>query len=304
MNVDIIIIGGGPAGLTAGIYALRAGKSAMVIEKNAFGGQIAQSPDLQNYPSIKSVSGLEFADMMLDQALDLGLNVELDQVTEVSMEGPVKTVKTLSGAEHTAKALIFATGAAHRRLGLEKEEELTGKGVSYCAVCDGSFYKGRTVAVVGGGNSALQEALYLANIAETVYLIHRRDSFRGEEALAEKLKSLPNVELLLNNHVTALYGEDELSGVEITDNQGISQEVTVDGLFVAVGHIPDNGLFEKDIPVTEEGYADVEEDCITPLAGVFTAGDVRKKKVRQVTTAVGDGATAATEACSYIDKNY
>lgn len=300
MLYDIIVIGGGPAGLTAATYARRAGKSVLVIEKNAFGGQITWSPKVENFPAFVSVSGAELGDKLLEQAMEQGAEVELEEVCEVRVENGVKTVVCLSGAEFEAKALIIATGAKPRMLGLEREEELVGAGVCFCAVCDGAFFKGQPVAVCGGGNSALQDAMLLSETCEKVYLVHRRDSFRGEAKLVEALGAKANVEFVLNARVTELMGEDELSAIAV-EQEGQHRVLNVSGVFVAVGHAPDNDIFADFIELDKGGYAASGEDCLTRSAGVFVAGDCRAKSVHQLTTAVADGSVAALAACSWLD---
>ena len=295
---DIIVVGGGPAGLTAALYALRAGKSVLVIEKSTFGGQITWSPKVENYPAIPSVSGTELGDRLMAQAEAQGAEFELDEVISVELDGDVKRVKTDFGGEFEAKALIIAVGAKPRMLGLEREEELVGNGVCFCAVCDGAFYKNRPVAVSGGGNSALQDAVLLSDTCSKVYLIHRRATFRGEAKLVETLRSKDNVEFVLESSVTALHGENELSGITVTNKDGASRDISVDGLFVAVGHAPDNGVFAQLMELDEAGYAASDESCLTKTRGVFVAGDCRRKAVRQLTTAAADGSAAALAACS------
>ena len=298
---DIIVVGGGPAGLTAALYALRAGKSVLIIEKSTFGGQITWSPKVENYPAIPSVSGTELGDRLMAQAEAQGAEFELDEVISAELDGDVKRVKTDFGGEFEAKALIIAVGAKPRMLGLEREEELVGNGVCFCAVCDGAFYKNRPVAVSGGGNSALQDAVLLSDTCSKVYLIHRRATFRGEAKLVETLRSKDNVEFVLESSVTALHGENELSGIRVTNKDGASRDISVDGLFVAVGHAPDNGVFAQLMELDEAGYAASDESCLTKTRGVFVAGDCRRKAVRQLTTAAADGSAAALAACSYID---
>ena len=300
MLYDIIVIGGGPAGLTAATYARRAGKSVLVIEKNAFGGQITWSPKVENFPAFVSISGVELGDRLLEQAMEQGAEVELDEVSSLSVDGGVKTVSCLSGAEFQARAVIIATGAKPRMLGLEREEELVGAGVCFCAVCDGAFYKGETVAVTGGGNSALQDAMLLSETSRKLYLIHRRDSFRGEAKLVEALRAKDNVEFVLNARIVELQGEDELSAI-VVEQEGQRRVLDVAGLFVAVGHAPDNGIFAEHIALDGAGYADSGEDCQTRSAGIFVAGDCRRKSVHQLTTAVGDGSVAALAACNWLD---
>ena len=297
---DILIVGGGPAGLTAAVYGRRAGKSVLVIEKNAFGGQITWSPKVENFPGFLSISGVELGDKLLEQAMEQGAEVELDEVTAIGLEGGVFTAETAFGGSFEGRSLILATGARPRALGLEREEELVGSGVCYCAVCDGAFYKGRPVAVSGGGNSALQDALLLSESCEKVYLIHRRDSFRGEAKLVEALRARRNVEFVLEARITRLLGDAELTGI-LVEQRGAEREIPVDGLFVAVGHQPDNGAFADFLALDRAGYADAGEDCLSPTPGLFVAGDCRKKSVRQLTTAVADGAAAALAACRYLD---
>ena len=298
---DILIIGGGPAGLTAATYACRAGKTVLVLEKAAFGGQITWSPRVENFPGFVSISGNELGDKLLEQAMEQGAEVELEEVAGLARNGETWTVRCDSGAAFEGRAVILATGAHPRMLGIPREEELVGSGVGYCAVCDGAFYKGKAVAVNGGGNSALQDALLLSESCSKVYLIHRRDSFRGEQKLVEALQARENVEFVLNASVTALLGEEELSGLTVEQN-GQSREIPVEGLFVAIGHQPDLEAFAPWLNRDKAGYADAGEDCLTPTEGLFVAGDCRKKAVRQLTTAAADGAVAALAACRWLDR--
>ena len=298
MIYDIIVIGGGPAGLTAAIYARRAGKSVLVIEKGAFGGRITWSPKVENFPSHTSLSGAELGDLMMEQAMAQGAEIELDEAKSVETDGEIKTVHCEYGS-FQCRALIIATGAKPRMLGLEREEELVGAGVCFCAVCDGAFYKDKTVAVTGGGNSALQDAMLLSEKCSRVYLIHRRDSFRGEAKLVEALREKENVEFILNARIEKLLGEEELSALLVRQEEK-EYELEVDGLFVAIGHAPDNKAFAGLIELDEAGYALAGEDCTGAVPGVFVAGDCRRKKVRQVTTAVADGSVAALAACEWL----
>ena len=302
MLYDILIVGGGPAGLTAATYARRAGKSVLVIEKNAFGGQITWSPKVENFPGFVSVSGAQLGDRLLEQAMEQGAEVELDEVTAVSVRPDgIKTVACDSGAVFEGRALIAAVGAKPRMLGLAREEELVGNGVCFCAVCDGAFYAGKDVAVNGGGNSALQDALLLSEKCRRVYLIHRRDAFRGEQKLVEALEKRENVEFVLRASVAELLGDGELTGV-VVEQDGQRRELPVAGLFVAIGHAPDNGIFSGLMELDRAGYAAAGEDCLTATPGVFVAGDCRAKGVRQLTTAAADGAVAALAACRYLDE--
>ena len=298
---DIIVIGGGPAGLTAATYACRAGKSVLVVEKNAFGGQITWSPRVENFPGFLSVTGTELGDKLLEQAMEQGSEVELDEVKSIGKSGAVWRLNCESGAVFEEKALILAAGARPRMLGLAREEELVGSGVCYCAVCDGAFYAGKPVAVCGGGNSALQDALLLSESCSRVYLVHRRGSFRGEQKLVEALEKRENVEFVLRARTKALLGEEEVRGL-LVDQDGAERELPVEGVFVAIGHQPDLGAFSSWLRLDEKGYADAGENCLTPSEGLFVAGDCRSKQVRQLTTAAADGAVAALSAVSYLDR--
>lgn len=297
---DIIIIGGGPSGLTAATYARRSGKNVLILEKAAFGGQITWSPKVENFPGIVSASGVEIADRLLDQALSQGAEVELEEAVSVCCTNGYFTVNCASGSEFVGASIIIAVGAKPRMLGIDHEEELTGCGVCYCAVCDGAFFSGHDVAVYGGGNSALQDALLLSETCSKVYLIHRRDSFRGEAKLVDAIKSKANIELVLNATVKKLLGESELTGI-IIDHNGTEKELSVDGLFVAVGHKPENGMFTQYIDLDDAGYALSSESCLTRTPGIFVAGDCRTKMIRQCSTACADGAVAALAACAYLD---
>ena len=303
---DVIIIGAGPAGLSAAIYVQRAGKSALVLEAMTYGGQIINTPEVENYPGIHSISGFDFATALYEQAAGLGAEVVFDRAVGIEND-PVtgtKKVITAGGAEYTAGAVIIATGAKNRHLGIDREEALTGFGVSYCATCDGAFYKGKPVAVNGGGNTALEDALFLAEYCSKIYLIHRREGFRGEPAVLEKLRQKENVEFVLNATVTELVGEPKLKGVIVTDkNTGEDRELQVEGLFIAIGQTPENKAFENVAELDPVGYIIAGEDCTTKTPGIFTAGDCRTKTVRQLTTAASDGAVAALAACSYLEVN-
>lgn len=300
---DIIVVGGGPAGMCAALYALRNGKTTLVIEKNGFGGQIASSPKVENIPGFISLSGNEFADHFLEQILAQGAEMELETVTGVEDAGAVKRVHTAEGHTFAAKAVILATGVKHRMLGLPGEEELVGAGISFCAVCDGDFFKDRVVCVAGGGNSALQEAILLSGKASRVIMLQDMPYFTGEQKLQELLFSKDNVEKHTNIKITGLVTEnDDLVGVTTRNTEsGEEQTFAASGLFVAIGLIPENEAFKDLADLNRYGYFDSDESCVTKTAGIFVAGDCRSKTVRQVTTAVSDGATAALAACRYID---
>lgn len=295
---DIIVIGGGPAGLTAAIYALRADKKVLVIEKETFGGQITFSPKVENIPGFVSLSGNEFAEKLVEQALEQGAEVESLEVLSVE-DGEIKKVITDDGV-FEAKAVIVATGAKHRVLGLENEENFIGEGISFCAVCDGAFYKDLTVAVVGGGNSALQEALLLSKLCKKVYIVQNLDFLTGEKKLAEQVYETENIEVLLGNVVSAYVGEEFLKGIVIKSATE-EKELLVDGVFLAVGLAPQNEPFKNFIELDNRGYAVADESCLTKTKGIFVAGDCRTKTVRQVATAAADGAIAALAAVEYLD---
>lgn len=300
MTYDIIIIGGGPAGLTAALYARRAGKTALIIEKAAFGGQITFSPKVENIPGFSQITGNEFAEKLVDQVLAQGADFEACQALEIR-DGAYKTVVTDEG-DFSGRAVIVATGARHRLLGLPGEEALIGQGISFCAVCDGAFYQHKTVGVVGGGNSALQEALLLAELAQKVYVIQNLPTLTGEKTLCEQLCAKPNVEIFYETVVDSLQGTGELQGVVLRQEpSGNLRPLSLDGLFIAIGLEPQNEPFAGLLALTPQGYADTDESCCTPVPGLYAAGDCRRKKIRQVTTAAADGATAALAACDYID---
>lgn len=296
---DIIVVGAGPAGLTAALYALRASKSVLVIEQSTFGGQVTFSPKIENYPGIPEMSGNEFADKLLDQVLSMGAEVEMEKVTGISDLGGHKTVFAGNKA-YEAKAVIIAVGVRHRQLGLPRENELVGNGVSYCAVCDGAFFKGQTVGVVGGGNSALQEAVLLSDLCKKVYVLQNLPYLTGEKKLVDILESKDNVEFILEATVAELQGENELSGVKLNTKDG-EKEISLNGLFVAIGLEPKNSAFADVTALDRNGYFDSDESCVTKSEGIFVAGDCRKKSIRQITTASADGAVAALAACRYID---
>ena len=299
---DIIIIGAGPAGLTAAIYARRANKTVLLLEKGAFGGQITFSPKVENYPGFDSVSGTELADHFVEQALGLGADVEIETVTAICDAGTHKVVSTEDGNDYEGKAVIIAAGAKHRHLGVPNEEMHLGEGISFCAVCDGAFYKDKDVALVGGGNSALQEAILLSETCRKVTVVQNLDALTGEPALQDIIAKRDNVEVLLGTVVEALPAATPLNSVTLRRvADGHTYNLPIDGLFVAIGLVPENGAFASVAALDERGYVDAGEDCRTATPGVFVAGDCRRKTVRQVTTATGDGAVAAIAACQYID---
>lgn len=298
---DIVIIGAGPAGLTAAIYAERAGKSTLMIDKAGYGGNIINTPSVENYPGLKNVSGAEFAQLLFEQATGFGAEYKSAEVTGITDAHGVKTVHTPK-EDIDCKAVIIATGVTNRKLGLDREERLIGAGVSFCATCDGNFFRGRDVAVIGGGNTAVEDAEYLAGITNKVYLIHRRDEFRAEKSNVDRLKEHDNVEILLNTVPVELKGENSVEGLVVKNNvTGEERELAVSGVFEAVGQIPMNKAFENVAALDEAGYVSSGEECLTGTAGIFVAGDCRTKKVRQLDTAAADGTCAALAASEYIN---
>ena len=300
---DIIIIGAGPAGLTAALYARRADKNVLVIEKETFGGQITHSPKVENYPGFTVMSGNEFADKLIEQVMYQGAEIELDTVTAIKGEAGQYTVECERGS-FEAKSVIIATGSHHRQLGLEKENKFTGEGVSYCAVCDGAFYKDKDVAVIGGGNSALQEAILLSKTSKSVTVVQNLPYLTGEIKLREEIENTANISVILSSVVLEILGDDKFSGIRIKNIETQEEsDIIVDSIFVAIGQQPENEPFNDVVKLNEYGYIISDESCIpeSDKKGIFTAGDCRTKKIRQIATAVSDGATAALEACNFID---
>ena len=301
---DIIIIGAGPAGLTAAIYARRAEKSVLLIEKATFGGQITHSPRVENYPGFISLSGSELGEKLFEQALALGTDIELDTVTGISGEAGHITVTCEGGSSFEGRTAIIATGSRHRDLGLENEETFVGEGISYCAVCDGAFYKGKTVAVIGGGNSALQEAVLLSEGCTHVTVVQNLPYLTGEPSLQNILAGRDNVSFIYSTVVAGILGSDTFEGLRLRNvDTGEETTLTVDGTFVCIGQIPENSAFANVVKLNDYGYVAAGEDCRpeTAIPGVFVAGDCRTKSIRQVTTATADGAVAALAACRYLD---
>lgn len=298
MKYEIIVIGAGPAGMTAALYAARADRQVLLLEKESFGGQVVFSPKIENYPGFLQMSGNDFADKLIEQVLEQGVTVELDEAVEIRV-GETKTVVCASGAEYECGAVIIATGSKHRMLGLEKEESFVGNGISFCAVCDGAFYQGQNVAVIGGGNSALQEAVLLSDLCQKVTIVQNLDYLTGEGKLISLLQGRDNVEYIYGATVEKFLGSDELTGL-ILDQKGTKVRLDVDGVFVAIGQVPVNDAFAPVAELDARGYVIAGEDCLTKTPGVFVAGDCRTKSIRQITTACGDGAVAAMTACRYL----
>lgn len=300
---DIIVVGGGPAGLTAAVYALRAGKTVLVIEKNSFGGQIAFSPKVENIPGTIQISGAAFADNLTEQAMNLGAEVELEKVVRLEKDGGIFRVYTEEEITFEGRSVILATGVKHRTLGLPGENELIGSGISFCAVCDGAFYTGQDVAMIGGGNSALQEALLLSEVCRKVTIVQNLAFLTGEQKLAEALAKKDNVEIIYSTVVAAYESEGgTVTGLQLrSEETGEISHIAVDGVFLAVGLQPENEAFAGLAKLNDWGYFDSREDCLTATEGLFVAGDCRSKRIRQVVTASGDGAVAAMAACRYLD---
>jgi len=299
---DIIIVGAGTAGLSAAIYGLRAGKSVLVLEQASYGGQIINTPEIENYPAIQKISGFEFATNLYNQAKNLGAEFAFEKVEGIEDKGQFKEVKT-KDESYEGKTVILATGAKNRSLGVEKEEELVGKGISYCATCDGMFYRGKVVAVNGGGNTAVEDATFLSDYVQKVYVIHRRDEFRADKAEVDRLVAKPNVELVLNSTVKRLESDASgLTGVVVANKDGEERTLKVDGLFVAIGQAPDNQAFSDLVELDGKGYISAGESTLTKTPGIFTAGDCRTKAIRQLATAASDGAVAGLAAVSYINE--
>lgn len=297
---DIIIVGAGPAGLSAALYAARANKSVLVLEKATFGGQINFSPKIENYPGSIEISGAELADKLVEQVLQQGVEIELEEVVGIEDFGDRKIVVT-DESRHECKAVILATGARHRRLGIDGEEKFEGNGISFCAVCDGAFFENQNVTVIGGGNSALQEAILLSELCKNVTVIQNLEKFTGEERLVKILEKKHNVKTIFNTVVKKIIGDDKFSGIIVENSSGECEEILCDGMFVAVGLVPENKPFESVVSLDTFGYIISDESCTAKTDGIFVAGDCRTKTIRQITTAVSDGAVSALSAVRYID---
>ena len=304
---DLIIVGGGPCGLTASVYAGRSNMSTLLIEEFACGGQILNTYEIKNYPGFENISGPELAQKMENQAKNLGVEIKYEKVVEFGLDGEFKTVKTQHN-QYFAKTIILSLGASPRKLGLEKEKELTGKGVSYCAICDGGFFKNKTVAVVGGGNSAMEDAPYLTNLASKTYLINRTAKYRAMPSLVDNVKNLQKqekIEILENTIVTKLVGENKLEAIEVKNVlTGETKNISVDGLFIEIGREPNTEMLKGKLELDDYGYIVTDQNLMTSVGGVFAGGDVIKKSLRQIVTAGSDGAICATSAfnfCNYKD---
>ncbi len=288
---DAIVIGAGPAGLTSALYLGRANKKVLVLEAKNYGGQIINAYNIENYPGIKKINGYDFATNLYEQVESLGVDIIYEEVIKITKDKEVMT------RNHTwkSKTIIIATGTTNRKLNLEGEDRFLGKGISYCATCDGAFFKGKEVAVCGGGNTALEDALYLTNIASKVYLIHRRDTFRGEDRYLEEIKDKHNIEIIVNTNIIGLEGEQSLKGLILKDQSGKTHHLDVQGLFIAIGQDPQSTLFKDILDMDANGYVQ-SADCLTKVSGIYVAGDVRSKELRQLTTAISDGSICANMA--------
>lgn len=300
MVYDILILGGGPAGLTAALYAKRAGVSVLVLEKTIYGGQVINTPTVENYPGIASITGVDLAMALHDQVTGLGVEVRMEEPTSCQLDTDPKVVTTSRGS-YQAKTVILANGVKRRQLGCPGEERLAGRGVSYCATCDGMFYRGKDVAVIGGGNTAVADALYLSRLCGRVYLIHRRDKLRAPDSQRALLEQAGNVEFLWNSRAEELLYEERLTGLKtVRVDGGEGRTLDCAGVFIAVGQVPETSLFAGQVELDEAGYVLAGEDCRTNLPGVFAAGDLRRKPLRQIVTAAADGAVAAQMAEEYL----
>ncbi len=296
MIYDIVIIGAGVAGMTSALYALRANKKVLILEQETIGGQIATSPLVENYPGFISISGIELSNNLYDQIINLGVDFELEKVIKVDLNKDIKIITT-DYNEYKGKTVIVATGCKHRPLGIENEEKYIGNGLSYCVLCDGAFFKGKDVAIVGGGNTAIVSAIYLSEIVNKIYIVQNLEKLTAEEKLIEKIQTINNIEYLFNSKITGIIGNEKIEGISIED-----KILDIDGVFISIGLIPQNEVFKEHLELSKSGYIVSDESCKTNIEGVFVAGDCRTKKVRQLTSASSDGTTAAIEACYYVDK--
>ncbi len=303
MVYDVIIIGSGPAGLAAAIYAKRAELSVIVIEKAGLsGGQIINTYEVDNYPGTPGISGFELSTKFREHADKLDTSFANGEVTGFALEGDIKVITMDDGTRYSAKAVVIATGGAPRHLGVEGEEKLSGMGVSYCATCDGAFFKNKTVAVVGGGDVAVEDAIFLARICKQVYVIHRRDQFRASKSIVSRLLALENVTILWDSVVERINGEDRVESIEVKNlKKDEKNSYDIAGVFIAVGYLPSSGLYKEVVAVDEAGYIIADESCETNVPGIFAAGDVRTKELRQIITAASDGANAITAVERYLN---
>lgn len=297
---DIIIVGAGPAGMTAALYAKQAGKNILVLEKEAYGGQILKAHKVKNYPGFSEISGFEFATKLYNQLTNLNIEIKFEEVLKINSKDDSKEIITKKG-NYLCKSVIIASGAKSRKLNLNNEDSLTGKGISYCTTCDGMFFKDKTVAVYGGGNSAIDGAIYLSNICKKIYLVYRRDNFRVENENIDNLKKKKNIEIIFNTTITDLIGENRLESITLK-NKDSENNLDVDGLFIEIGYIPVSEICNNLVETDSDGYIISNEECKTNIEGIFVCGDIRVKNIRQLTTACSDGTIAALNACKYVNK--
>ena len=296
---DVIIIGAGPAGLTASIYAKRANKKVLVLEAISYGGKIINAEKIENYPAISNISGYDFATNLYNQVKSLGVEIKYETVLSIINSEDKKEVITKDN-KYISKTIIIASGTHNRKLNLKNENNLIGRGISYCATCDGNLYRNKVVAVVGGGNTALEDAIYLSNIVNSVYLIHRKEKLDSIELYTDKIKDIDNIKLLLNSNIITINGEDKLDSITISHDEQ-EETIKIDGLFVAIGRIPNNNIFKDLVDLDKDGYIISDDKCHTKTPGIYVAGDTRKKELKQLVTATADGAIAATEAIKFIN---
>lgn len=301
---EIVIIGAGPAGLTAGIYALRAGVKVTICESEIYGGQASIIDKIENYPGFESITGMEFSSSIYDQVKKLGGEFIFRRVTEVDLNSKVKLLKLSNGELLESKAVIVANGLKRRTLGCKGEKEFIGKGVSYCATCDGAFFKSKKVIVVGGGNTALEDALYLSNICNEVTLVVRKDKFRGEAYLAKEVNKKSNIKIMFNTNIKEILGSKAVNKIRFLNSDGEIFESEIDGVFIAIGYQPDFDIYKGQIAMNDKGYFLAEENCETSVLGVYVAGDCRTKPLRQIVTAVADGAVAGNKAAEYVLRRF
>ena len=296
---DLIIVGCGPAGMSAALYAGRANKSVLILDGKSYGGQIINASLVENYPGIDNISGFDFATNLFNQIKKLGIEIKFERVIQVKRNEVIT-----DNNNYSTKTIVLATGCSYKKIGIKDEDKYLGKGLSYCATCDGNFYRDKVVAVIGGGNTALEDAIYLSNIAKCVYLIHRRDIFRGEDKYLEYIKSLSNVELILNSQLLEIIGNDVITGIKVKNNDGSIKLLDIDGLFIAIGQVPNSQCFSKNIEIDKDGYIISSDGVHTNIDGIYVAGDVRVKDLRQLTTAISDGAISATVAIKEMEDIY
>ena len=297
---DVVVIGAGPAGLTAAIYALRAGLEVTICEKNIYGGQMSIIDTIENYPGFLKISGMDFSSTIYEQVMKLGSRFVFSEVTKVDFSGEEKCISTLSEGDICAKTVIIANGLKRRFLGCKGEREFAGRGVSYCATCDGAFFKGKSVIVIGGGNTALEDALYLSNICRKVTMLVRNDHFRGENLLVDAVNNAENIEVIFESNLKEISGKDFVESALIEGSNGDIKEISIDGVFIAIGYQPDNDLYKNKIKMNASGYFIANETCETNIPGVYVAGDCRVKPLRQIVTAMADGAVAGSAAAAFI----